>query len=196
MVYFIGGIRLFYKVLLIECVVFCLNISLLFSENALDALNKSRESISIESSLFIVFYGSVIVLGLWALSELVLPREVSLVSGGMVVKRGFIVVDRISYDSISTLTFDKANIEKSRAGSLKNDTVAKGEKVQIQAHNKTVQVYSFQMNGYAVFRQKLINLSVKAKTVGARKYSDDVDYGFLFVGGLFVLAMTYIVVLK
>ncbi|WBO85655.1 hypothetical protein [Hymenobacter yonginensis] len=173
-----------------------MNISLLFSINAFDTLNKLRGSISLEPTLFIVFYGSVIVLGLWALSELVLPREVSLISGGMVIKRGFIVVNRIPYDSISTLTFGKANIEKSRAGSLKNDTVAKGEKVQIQVHNKTVQVYSFQINGYAVFRQKLINLSVKAKIVGARRYSDDVGYGFLTVGGLFLLAMTYIVVLK
>lgn len=169
---------------------------MLFSANISNALNKLRESISPEPALFIVFYGSVIVLGLWALIELVLPRGVSLVSGGMVVKRGFIVVDRIPYDSISTLTFGKANIEKSRAGSLKNDTVAKGEKVRIQANNKVVQIYSFQMEGYTVFRQKLIDLSVKAKTVGVRKYSDSVDYGFLIMVGLFLLVMTYIVVLK
>ncbi|MBC6698990.1 hypothetical protein [Hymenobacter sp. BT190] len=196
MVYFIGGIRLFYKVLLIECVVFCLNISLLFSKNALDALNKLRENISLEPVLFIVFYGSALGLGLWALIELVLPREVSLVSGNMIIKRGIIVVDSIPYDSISTLTFSKANIEKARTGSLKNDTVAKGEKVQVQAHNKMVQIYSFQINGYAIFRQKLINLSVNAKTVGARKYSDEVDCGFLIMGGLLLLAMTYITIFK
>ena len=196
MVYFIGGIRLFYKILLIELLVFCLNFAILFSTNVSDVLNKLREGISPEPALFIVFYGGVIVLGLWALSELVLPRKVSLVSGEMVLERGFIVVDRIPYNSIRALTFGKANIEKSRSGSLKNDIVAKGEKMRIQANNKTVQMYSFQMNGYAVFRQKLINLCANAKTEVARKYSDEVDYGFPIVCGLFLLAMTYIVVFK
>jgi hypothetical protein len=102
----------------------------------------------------------------------------------------------MSYENILSLEAKTANIEKSRSGSLHNDVVVKGEKLRIHAEDRVVDVYSFQLNNYSVFKKKIIQLAINARLVGSRCSTDEVDYTLLIMGGLFLCVMTYVTIFK
>ncbi|WP_303311153.1 hypothetical protein [Hymenobacter sp. BT730] len=170
-----------------------MNLLILFRDAIIDFWSNGTFPVKIFGTLF---FGLWFFAALWAASEILFFRHVLLMDGFLVFKRGLFISRKLPYDAIIRLDVKKEKIEYSNRTAWQNSLLYHGETLRIITENNEVVVRSIWLKDYIAFRNKLRQLAVNARPFSPGKFTEQINYTVLLLGGLFVWIMSYVNVFK